>query len=345
MIRLYTLTILLFSINSVFALDPQVEAQNLHGSTHGKMTFESGKEREVPNYQDSPKELEYYNSPSSMENDSFVESNSNAAGIAVQDSYYTRPDIGVRGDESFFNQSKKTMGDAAEMADFVTGEYKDCEIGGGPEGSSLMETRSCDSYITLESNSCEVTRQITVGNEHIYTCNKQRTYTYKNCAKTLSVTVEPLNQSWIQTLNRRFSGDPRWGNGTAVGVNFDNNSIYFSRFDIQNHVRNGDKVEIQLLLTQPSGRNWTITGTVVGEGSNQVFIDTNLKAYFSGKPISYAENKNYCRAPTYYCGPKISKGRGMIHSTWYGGWPAAVNVKVLENNTTYNITENWEEAC
>lgn len=176
----------LFATQS-YATDLKQSIDEIYSDSGSSMTIQSGQEQEVPNYSDSPEELKYNDAPSTLYDDALQKSQTEETAITVQDSVVSRPDIEVKQSDPFLQSSEAHLLNAADTADFLANDYADCEVDEQSNTINYSETRSCDYYMGMVKQQCNLLREVEVIDQHNYSCSKGNRFYQKNCESVLDI--------------------------------------------------------------------------------------------------------------------------------------------------------------
>ena len=177
---------ILFATQS-YATDLNQSINEIYSDSGSSMTIKSGQEQEVPNYSDSPEELKYNAAPSTLYDDALQKSQTEETAVTVQDSVVSRPDIEVKSSDPFLQSSEAHILNAAETADFISGEYTDCDSSESQEDFNYTESRSCDYYMTKVQQQCNLKREVIVADQYNYSCSKKSKIYQKDCESVLDI--------------------------------------------------------------------------------------------------------------------------------------------------------------
>ncbi|WP_039459104.1 hypothetical protein [Candidatus Jidaibacter acanthamoebae] len=92
-------------------------------------------------------------------------------------------DNNIINNKGYLDKALKTVKDADEKFDFLTGGYTDCKP--EEEGSEVKSEKSCDQYYDMKENTCFPKQVVEIDPKYTYLCNKKREVREKLCSDVL----------------------------------------------------------------------------------------------------------------------------------------------------------------
>lgn len=261
--------------------DYMSDAQSIADSIDLQGNFNQQNVEAIPGYEGTDiDQTKYYSDPASLEDDSVNKLADDEAGQIIQETFANQGDyqFDFKNDPLFASEQEDF--DPAVNIDWLTGQYSDCS----PESQILQEDitlsnpQTCDQYVILEDNICQIPRVIEVESNYTYSCIKGLAYSTKNCTKTLNVMVEkgaPKTVILTSSYSGRFYFTPtyllymEWGSCNYLDLNIGdelhiatafNGSGYYTAINIVQSCTGG-RLGVSIYLNRNMGFGWNPSGT------------------------------------------------------------------------------------
>ncbi|MBA8667345.1 hypothetical protein H1Q59_05505 [Holosporaceae bacterium 'Namur'] len=92
-------------------------------------------------------------------------------------------DNNIRNNKGYLDKALKTVKEADEKFDFLTGGYTDCKP--EEEGSEVKSEKTCDQYYDMMENTCFPKQVVEIDPKYTYLCNKKREVREKLCSDVI----------------------------------------------------------------------------------------------------------------------------------------------------------------